>query len=88
MNATDNGSMDIAEIMRYLPHRYPFLLVDRVTALVTGKSIRGYKNVTMNEPFFVGSLSELSGDARGARDRGACADRINPGVEDFWSDAR
>jgi 3-hydroxyacyl-[acyl-carrier-protein] dehydratase len=54
MNAAHNGSMDIEEIMRYLPHRYPFLLVDRVTELVEGKSIRGIKNVTMNEPFFVG----------------------------------
>jgi 3-hydroxyacyl-[acyl-carrier-protein] dehydratase len=54
MNATGNGSMDIEAIMRYLPHRYPFLLVDRVTELVEGKSIRGIKNVTMNEPFFVG----------------------------------
>jgi len=54
MNAAGNGSMDIEEIMRYLPHRYPFLLVDRVTELVDGKSIRGIKNVTMNEPFFIG----------------------------------
>ena len=54
MNAAGNGSMDIEEIMRYLPHRYPFLLVDRVTELVAGKSIRGLKNVTMNEPYFIG----------------------------------
>jgi 3-hydroxyacyl-[acyl-carrier-protein] dehydratase len=47
-------TMDIAEIMRYLPHRYPFLLVDRITALEDGKSIRGLKNVTMNEPYFEG----------------------------------
>ncbi|HET7097457.1 MAG TPA: 3-hydroxyacyl-ACP dehydratase FabZ [Casimicrobiaceae bacterium] len=46
--------MDILEIMRYLPHRYPFLLVDRITELVANKSIRGIKNVTMNEPFFQG----------------------------------
>jgi len=46
--------MDIDEIMRFLPHRYPFLLVDRITALEDGKSIRGIKNVTMNEPFFQG----------------------------------
>jgi 3-hydroxyacyl-[acyl-carrier-protein] dehydratase len=51
-NAT--GAMDILEIMRYLPHRYPFLLVDRITELVEDKSIRGIKNVTMNEPFFEG----------------------------------
>ena len=48
------GAMDILEIMRYLPHRYPFLLVDRITELVENKSIRGVKNVTMNEPFFQG----------------------------------
>lgn len=54
MNPQDSGAMDIGEIMRYLPHRYPFLLVDRITALEDGKSIRGIKNVTMNEPFFQG----------------------------------
>jgi 3-hydroxyacyl-[acyl-carrier-protein] dehydratase len=54
MSAAGDGSMDIEEVMRYLPHRYPFLLVDRVTSLEPGKSIRGIKNVTMNEPFFVG----------------------------------
>jgi 3-hydroxyacyl-[acyl-carrier-protein] dehydratase len=54
MNQPITGAMDIEEIMRYLPHRYPFLLVDRITALEDGKSIRGIKNVTMNEPFFAG----------------------------------
>jgi 3-hydroxyacyl-[acyl-carrier-protein] dehydratase len=54
MNEQACGGMDIDEIMRYLPHRYPFLLVDRVVALDEGKSIRGIKNVTMNEPFFAG----------------------------------
>jgi 3-hydroxyacyl-[acyl-carrier-protein] dehydratase len=54
MTPKETGSMDIEEIMRYLPHRYPFLLVDRITALEDGKSIRGIKNVTMNEPFFQG----------------------------------
>lgn len=48
-----NG-MDINEILRYLPHRYPFLLLDRVTAYEAGKSIEALKNVTINEPFFVG----------------------------------
>ncbi|MEO7337278.1 MAG: 3-hydroxyacyl-ACP dehydratase FabZ [Caldimonas sp.] len=46
--------MDIHEILKRLPHRYPFLLVDRVTELDRGKRIVGLKNVTMNEPFFVG----------------------------------
>ena len=44
--------MDINEIKEYLPHRYPFLLVDRVTESVPGKSIRALKNVTINEHFF------------------------------------
>lgn len=48
-----NG-MDINEILRYLPHRYPFLLIDRVLSYEPGKSINALKNVTINEPFFVG----------------------------------
>ncbi|TXH00566.1 MAG: 3-hydroxyacyl-ACP dehydratase FabZ [Rhodocyclaceae bacterium] len=46
--------MDIKEILEYLPHRYPFLLVDRVLEVVPGQSIHAYKNITINEPFFVG----------------------------------
>ena len=46
--------MNIREILQYLPHRYPFLLVDRVTELVEGEHIVAIKNVTMNEPFFPG----------------------------------
>jgi len=46
--------MDIHEIIEHLPHRYPFLLVDRVLEVVPGKSIHAYKNITMNEPYFVG----------------------------------
>ena len=46
--------MDIAEIMHYLPHRYPFLLVDRIIEKEGGKRIVGIKNVTINEPFFQG----------------------------------
>lgn len=45
---------DIQEIMRILPHRYPFLLVDRVIEIVPGKRIVAIKNVTINEPFFNG----------------------------------
>jgi beta-hydroxyacyl-ACP dehydratase FabZ len=45
---------DIQEIMELLPHRYPFLLVDRVIKLVPGETIIALKNVTMNEPFFQG----------------------------------
>ncbi|HYF97598.1 MAG TPA: 3-hydroxyacyl-ACP dehydratase FabZ [Coxiellaceae bacterium] len=46
--------MDINEIKKYLPHRYPFLLVDRVIAFEHDKSIVAIKNVTVNEPFFNG----------------------------------
>lgn len=47
-------AMDINAILKQLPHRYPFLLVDRVLELEPGKSIRAIKNVTINEPFFPG----------------------------------
>ena len=46
--------MQIQEILDLLPHRYPFLLVDRVLSIETGKRIVALKNVTMNEPFFTG----------------------------------
>ncbi|THF66214.1 3-hydroxyacyl-ACP dehydratase FabZ [Pseudothauera nasutitermitis] len=46
--------MDINEILQYLPHRYPFLLVDRVLQIEEGKRILAVKNVTINEPFFPG----------------------------------
>ena len=46
--------MDIHDILQHLPHRYPFLLVDRVLSCEPGKSIHAYKNVSINEPFFVG----------------------------------
>ena len=46
--------LDINGVMKYLPHRYPFLLVDRVLACEPGKSLRALKNVTANEPFFQG----------------------------------
>ncbi len=46
--------MDIHQILKQLPHRYPFLLVDRVVTLEKGKSIQALKNVTINEPFFTG----------------------------------
>jgi len=46
--------LDITEIMKLLPHRYPFILVDRVVELVEGDKIIALKNVTINEPFFAG----------------------------------
>ncbi|MDA8790090.1 3-hydroxyacyl-ACP dehydratase FabZ [Pseudomonadales bacterium] len=51
--------MDIKEIREYLPHRYPFLLVDRVVELELGKRITALKNVSVNEPFFTGHFPEL-----------------------------
>ncbi|MCC7530694.1 MAG: 3-hydroxyacyl-ACP dehydratase FabZ [Candidatus Melainabacteria bacterium] len=46
--------LDIVEIKRLLPHRYPFLLVDRVIEITPGQSAKGYKNLTANEQFFEG----------------------------------
>ena len=46
--------MPIGEVLRHLPHRYPFLLIDRVLECVPGKSLVALKNVTINEPFFPG----------------------------------
>jgi 3-hydroxyacyl-[acyl-carrier-protein] dehydratase len=51
---SDISSIDIKEIVRLLPHRYPFLLVDRILAGEKGKSMVGLKNVSMNEPYFQG----------------------------------
>jgi 3-hydroxyacyl-[acyl-carrier-protein] dehydratase len=51
---TEPVSLDIMGVMRLLPHRYPFLLVDRVIECVKGDRIRAVKNVTINEPFFPG----------------------------------
>jgi len=47
-------TLDINGVMKYLPHRYPFLLVDRVLEYVPGKSLRALKNVSYNEPYFTG----------------------------------
>lgn len=52
MNAAT--AMDIHQILEYLPHRYPILLVDRVLEIVPGERIKALKNVSMNEPFFPG----------------------------------
>jgi 3-hydroxyacyl-[acyl-carrier-protein] dehydratase len=51
---SEGFSMDIRAILAQLPHRYPFLLVDRVVECVPGKRIEAIKNVTVNEPFFPG----------------------------------
>lgn len=46
--------MDVQEIQKLLPHRFPFLLVDRVVSIEPGKALKAYKNVSVNEPFFQG----------------------------------
>jgi 3-hydroxyacyl-[acyl-carrier-protein] dehydratase len=51
-------TLDIQKILRLLPHRYPFIMVDRVTELVRGEYIKAYKNVTINEPFFSGHFPD------------------------------
>lgn len=55
---TSPGVMDIDEIKRLLPHRYPFLLVDKVLSYEAGKSLEAIKNVSINEPFFEGHFPE------------------------------
>lgn len=52
-------TMDIKEIHEYLPHRHPFLFVDRVTSVEANKSITGYKNVSINEAFFQGHFPDM-----------------------------
>jgi 3-hydroxyacyl-[acyl-carrier-protein] dehydratase len=55
---TEKPFLDIFAILKYLPHRYPFLLVDRVLECTPGESIRAIKNVTFNEPHFTGHFPE------------------------------
>ncbi|MGL6070869.1 3-hydroxyacyl-ACP dehydratase FabZ [Craterilacuibacter sp.] len=55
---TEAVTIDVREIMRHLPHRYPFLLVDRVTEFEPNVRIKALKNVTINEPFFVGHFGD------------------------------
>ena len=49
-----NKSIDILEIMKSLPHRYPFIMIDRILELVPDEKVVALKNVTINEPFFLG----------------------------------
>ena len=53
------NTYDIQEIMNFLPHRYPFLLVDRILEIVPNEKIVAVKNVTINEPFFQGHFPSL-----------------------------
>jgi len=55
---SQTSAIDINKILRLLPHRYPFLLVDRVLEIEPGKTIKALKNVTMNEPFFQGHFPD------------------------------
>ena len=52
------NTIDIHEIQKYLPHRYPFLLIDRVIEFTPGESLVGIKNVTFNEPHFTGHFPQ------------------------------
>jgi len=56
---TTKTTLDINEIMRILPHRFPFLLIDRVVDLTRKERIVAIKNVTINEPFFAGHFPEM-----------------------------
>lgn len=56
---TENKTMDITEIQKLLPHRYPFLLIDRVMDYEEGKYLVGLKNVSFNEPQFTGHFPQL-----------------------------
>ena len=53
------NQMDIHEVMKHLPHRYPFLLVDKVLDFEPGKSLTAVKNVPINEPFFQGHFPHI-----------------------------
>ncbi|MPV85218.1 3-hydroxyacyl-ACP dehydratase FabZ [Ostreibacterium oceani] len=57
MNSAINHC-DVLEIMAYLPHRYPFLMLDKVVTFEKGKSLTAIKNVTVNEPFFTGHFPQ------------------------------
>ena len=81
-NTATATSLDITEIMRILPHRYPFLLIDRVVELERMQRIVAIKNVTINEPFFQGHFPDYpimpgraDGGSDGAGGRRAAADR-------------
>ena len=58
MSARRAVKIEIPKILEILPHRYPFVLVDRVTEILPGKSIRGHKCVAFNEPWFQGHFPE------------------------------
>ncbi len=51
-------NFDISEILKFLPHRYPFIMVDRILEVIPSDRVIGFKNVTINEPFFQGHFPE------------------------------
>ena len=55
---TEQSKLDSIQIMRIIPHRYPFLLVDRIEELEAGKRAIGFKNVSIGEPFFQGHFPD------------------------------
>ncbi len=71
-------AIGIKEILAMLPHRYPFLLVDRITDIRGDEHGIGIKNVTINEPHFMGHFPEQPGDAGRACARRHGADRRHP----------
>jgi len=58
-DTTELGTADIGQIMKALPHRYPFLMIDRIEQINRDESAVGIKNVTINEPFFQGHFPEV-----------------------------
>jgi 3-hydroxyacyl-[acyl-carrier-protein] dehydratase len=58
--AAGDTSLDLQDILKILPHRYPFLLIDRITEIVRTKRIVALKNVTINEPFFAGHFPNFA----------------------------
>ena len=72
--ATAVDDLDIDAIMRMIPHRYPFLMIDRVVEIVAETSAVGIKNVTINEPYLPGPLPGRPGHAGRADRRGHGAD--------------
>lgn len=54
MTDIEQCNFDIQQVMEYLPHRYPFLLIDRVTECIAGEKLTALKNVSFNEPYFQG----------------------------------
>ncbi len=59
MSNQEMSTMDIQKVLEYLPHRYPFLLIDRVLDYKVGESLQALKNVTINEPFFQGHFPAM-----------------------------